>query len=121
MNKQKLFAITVKIQRKSDCGCPAPINTSTTPVAKAQGTFQKSRLNDFKTHGKSMILSPRNDKEASPMTPEQYGCLSKDSISSHADMEGEISLGPTPRQRTAGNKGMLRAGETVFPRDEPSN
>lgn len=55
------------------------------------------------------------------MTPEQYGCLSKDSISSHADMKGEISPGPTPRQRTAGNKGMLRAGETVFPRDEPSN
>lgn len=71
-----------------------PINTSTTPAAKAQGTFQKSRLNDFKTHGKSVILSPRNDKDTSPMTPEQYGCLSEDNISSHADMKGEISPAP---------------------------
>lgn len=71
-----------------------PINTSTTPAAKARGTFQKSRLNDFKTHGKSVILSARNDKDASPTTPGQYGGLSEDNISSHTDTKGEISPAP---------------------------
>jgi hypothetical protein len=35
--------------------------------------------------------------------------------------EGESSQSFNPRQRTAGNQGILRAGETVFPRDKCTN
>lgn len=33
--------------------------------------------------------------------------------------KGEISWGPTPRQRTTDKEGMLREGELIFPKDEP--
>lgn len=53
------------------------------------------------------IVSFGNDGEASPMIPEQYGCLNKTSaMTTPIDImtwKGKDSCGPTPRQRTVEN------------------
>jgi hypothetical protein len=46
------------------------------------------------------IVSPRNDREASVMTPQYYGCLNKGNPSKHADMEAGNLTEPTASQKT---------------------
>lgn len=56
---------------------------------------------------KSEIVSLKNDREASSMTASTIGLpnqdLDKDTITSHANMEGGNLMGPRPRQRATGN------------------
>lgn len=64
----------------------------------------------------AMRLTPRNDLDALPVMPQQYGCQRRHTTT--IDMitgKGKVSRGPTPTQRTAGDKEMLGVGEITFP------
>lgn len=70
-------------------------------------------------------VCPINEKEVPPphthtstiWLPKQGP--NKGSVNSHANLEVEISLSPTHRQRTTGTRRLLRKREIASPRDEP--
>lgn len=68
-----------------------------------------------------MRLSPRNVREVTPQKPHQHACLNT-TCTRRTPLDMLIWKGKglkkfSLRQRTTGNYGMLRVGETVFPRE----